>query len=131
MSGLSREQLEQDIDFIAALGVQFRTNTAIGRDVTVDRLRQEGYKAFFIASEFLSKPGIFGLILAALSDSGRADDTLVFFTSDNGGASFATTNRPLRGAKGAFFEGGIRVPSVIEWPAVVKAPFALSPVICG
>lgn len=46
--------------------------------------------------------------------------TLFIFTSDNGGASFATTNHPLRGAKGAFFEGGIRVPTCAAWPSVIK-----------
>ena len=45
-----------------------------------------------------------GMIVKALIDNGIAERTLIVFTSDNGGASFATTNHPLRGAKGAFFE---------------------------
>jgi arylsulfatase A-like enzyme len=61
-----------------------------------------------------------GRIRAKLEKEGLADNTLFIFTSDNGGASFATTNRPLHGAKGAFFEGGIRVPTCATWPAVIK-----------
>lgn len=61
-----------------------------------------------------------GRIRAKIEQVGLEDNTLFIFTSDNGGASFATTNRPLRGAKGAFFEGGIRVPTCAAWPAVIK-----------
>jgi arylsulfatase A-like enzyme len=62
-----------------------------------------------------------GRIRAKIKNAGLAENTLFVFTSDNGGASFATTNRPLRGAKGAFFEGGIRVPTCAAWPAVIKS----------
>jgi arylsulfatase A-like enzyme len=61
-----------------------------------------------------------GRIRAKIKQAGLEDSTLIVFTSDNGGASFATTNRPLRGAKGAFFEGGIRVPTCAAWPAVIE-----------
>ncbi|MGY8771441.1 MAG: sulfatase [Pirellulales bacterium] len=61
-----------------------------------------------------------GRIRAKIKQEGLEDNTLFIFTSDNGGASFATTNHPLRGAKGAFFEGGIRVPTCAAWPAVIK-----------
>jgi heterodisulfide reductase subunit A len=47
---LPREHLERDIDFIARLGVRFRPNTEIGRDVTLLELRQQGYAAFFLAT---------------------------------------------------------------------------------
>ena len=61
-----------------------------------------------------------GRIRAKIKQLGLDDNTLIVFTSDNGGASFATTNRPLHAAKGAFFEGGIRVPTCAVWPAVIK-----------
>jgi arylsulfatase A-like enzyme len=64
-------------------------------------------------------------VLEALVDRGLADDTLVVFTSDNGGLSTAegspTSNLPLRAGKGYLYEGGIRVPLLVRWPAVVKA----------
>ncbi|MCE2392501.1 MAG: sulfatase-like hydrolase/transferase, partial [Proteobacteria bacterium] len=65
-----------------------------------------------------------GRVLDALDEQGIADDTLVLFFSDNGGAAYATggaDNVPLRGGKGEAFEGGIRVVSVMRWPAELEA----------
>lgn len=56
-----------------------------------------------------------------LKDEGIADNTLFVFTSDNGGHAGATTNQPLKGAKGALNEGGIRVPMAMEWPKRIQA----------
>jgi len=47
---LPREKLEQDIDFIRQLGVDFRVRTELGRDVTLSQLREKGYGAFFLAT---------------------------------------------------------------------------------
>lgn len=60
-----------------------------------------------------------GRILAALASAGIARDTLVVFTSDNGGERFSDT-WPLVGKKMDLLEGGIRVPYIVRWPAVVK-----------
>lgn len=65
-----------------------------------------------------------GKVLAKLDELGLRDNTLVIFTSDNGGLSTSegspTSNLPLRGGKGWMYEGGIREPLVVRWPAVVK-----------
>jgi uncharacterized sulfatase len=65
-----------------------------------------------------------GRVLQALRENGLEDDTLVFFTSDNGGANYIglpEVNQPYRGWKITLFEGGIRVPYFVKWPALLPA----------
>lgn len=61
-----------------------------------------------------------GLVLDALKAHGLEENTLVIFTSDNGGANYIglpDINKPFRGWKATFFEGGIHVPFFMKWPA--------------
>ncbi len=60
-----------------------------------------------------------GRILQTLQEQGIADDTLVIFTSDNGGERFADT-WPFTGKKMDLLEGGLRVPLIAHWPAHIR-----------
>ena len=59
-----------------------------------------------------------GKVLDALRRSGQENDTVVLFSSDNGGERFSY-NWPLTGAKSSLYEGGIRVPNILRWPGAV------------
>ena len=68
-----------------------------------------------------------GRVLDALEKNGIADDTIVIFTSDNGGNMYdvadgttPTNNEPLRSGKGNNYEGGVRIPLIVRWPGKTK-----------
>ena len=65
-----------------------------------------------------------GTLRRRLRELGVADNTLVVFCSDNGGLPEIEPNTVggLRGFKGSVFEGGVRVPGIIEWPAMITSP---------
>jgi arylsulfatase A-like enzyme len=88
---------------------------------------QEGFRDLNEASanhygELVAMDRSLGVLRSSLRSFGIADNTLLVFCSDNGGLPGIKpeTVGGLRGNKGTVFEGGIRVPGVIEWPAVIK-----------
>lgn len=65
-----------------------------------------------------------GQVLASLEENGLSDNTMVIFTSDNGGAGYVglpDLNKPYRGWKMTLFEGGIHTPYFIKWPEKIAA----------
>ncbi len=57
-----------------------------------------------------------------LGEEGLRDNTIVWYMGDNGTPPGESVDTPLRGAKGDVYEGGIRVPAVVEWPAHIALP---------
>jgi arylsulfatase A len=91
------------------------------------------HRPLFASDEFRykSKGGLYGdvveeidfyvgKVLDAVEKSGKGDDTLILFTSDNG-AWYYGSNGGLRGGKGQSFEGGFRVPLIANWPGHIQA----------
>lgn len=62
-----------------------------------------------------------GRIVEALEQRGMRDNTLIIFSSDNGGAEHTANNNPLRGDKGDVYGGGVRVPAFAVWPGELEA----------
>lgn len=63
-----------------------------------------------------------GQVVQSLKDNGVCDETLIIFTSDNGGSlRFGSDNGPLRDQKGTVYEGGLRVPTAVVWNNKIQA----------
>ncbi len=72
-----------------------------------------------------------GKIVAKLDELGLAENTILVFTSDNGGESRVTSNAPLRAGKSTLYEGGIREPLLVRWPGKVPAGKTCPEPVCS
>ena len=72
-----------------------------------------------------------GRLMGALDELGLRDNTLVLFSSDNGGIRKYSKQDPWRAGKGSYYEGGIRVPLTIRWPGVVEPGSTCSVPVSG
>ena len=81
------------------------------------RLNQTNAK---YASMVFSVDKNIGKLINYLKNNNLYENSLIIFTSDNGGFAKATDNSPLRANKGAYYEGGIRVPLIVRWPSKIK-----------
>ena len=76
-----------------------------------------------------------GRVIDNLKDKGLLENTIVIFTSDNGGLAHRkktggpTSNLPLRSGKAWMYEGGTRIPTIISWPGTIKAASNDTPII--
>jgi len=79
-----------------------------------------GLKNPIYAAQLEATDRAVGRVLETLDEQNLADNTVVIFTSDNGGWVGATDNVPLRKGKGYLYEGGLRVPLIIRWPGMAE-----------
>jgi len=79
---------------------------------------RQHHNALYAACTYDLDDGV-GILLKKLEDLGLEESTLVVFTSDNGGTQ-QSSQEPLRGNKGCYYEGGIREPFIVRWPGVTK-----------
>jgi arylsulfatase A-like enzyme len=71
-----------------------------------------------------------GMILDKLAEYGILDNTIIIFTSDNGGESRVTDNHPLRGGKSTLYEGGVREPLIIYQPGKIAGGRVINEIMC-
>jgi arylsulfatase A-like enzyme len=97
-------------------------------------LKAAGGSAYY--GEIVGVDRAMGTLRSGLRKLGIADNTMLWFNSDNGGwldpaaPTAHGSNGPFRGRKGELWEGGIRVPGLIEWPARIKRPFVTDVPAC-
>ncbi|NJB86058.1 arylsulfatase A-like enzyme/fibronectin type 3 domain-containing protein [Lewinella marina] len=70
-----------------------------------------------------------GHLLDEIDRLGVAENTIVIFTSDNGGVDKISDQAPLRAGKGAYYEGGTRVPLLVRWPGKIQPRRDTTPVV--
>lgn len=127
----ARERFEKFQAKAEKLGLTKRTEPRFLIDRTKEVRQVQDHPVY--AGMMAALDDAVGLALDALRESGIEDNTVVVFTSDNGGVSsgdgFATSTLPFRGGKGRQWEGGIRQPFYIAWPGVTKGETTQAPAI--
>jgi len=131
LANLDQEFADYSVDFIQRMEGKEEPFFLIH---SFSKVHQDNYPADGYAgkspSGFPYKDGIVevddivGRLVQTLKDTGQAENTLVFFTSDNGPEEDGWPDcghTPFRGAKGTTWEGGVRIPGIAWWPGTIEA----------
>lgn len=116
-------KLEAKEDLVNKYKKKFDLKYGAGQAEKIFGIKNEGPHKDnpYLAAMLESIDGGVGKIMEALEKTGLADNTLVVFFSDNGGAGKGANNGGLRGSKMWLYEGGIREPLIMRWPDHIKA----------
>ena len=113
------------LSFTAPHGPMHATKDDLERFKHIENQRRRTYAAMVWAMD-----RAIGKVIAELEKQNQLDNTLIWFLSDNGGATGnASINLPLAGHKGIKFEGGTRVPFFAHWPRKFKKPKEFKPMM--
>jgi len=125
-----RRQAGRGKEFLTVVwfGSPHTPHRALDTDKAAYRAFPEAEQAYY--GELTAVDRSVGRLRQGLRELKIADNTIVWFCSDNGGAAGPNSTGHLRGAKGTLWEGGVRVPGIIEWPARMATP-AISEVPCS
>ena len=115
------KQAKNDKPFLAVVWFGSPHTPHIAGPVEKELYKQYPPRAMNYYAEITGIDSAMGALRTGLRDLDIADNTVVWYTSDNGSRSPGSTGG-LGGQKGTLYEGGIRVPTIIEWPARIKKP---------
>ena len=107
-------------DLPADIGTRTVRLTSLETGRPVERRQRDVLRERF--AEITAMDRAIGRLRRHLVECGLRDDTLVWYCGDNGTPSEAVATVPFRGWKGQVYEGGIRVPGIVEWPARIRGP---------
>ncbi len=116
-----RQVASSDQPFLAVVWFGSPHQPHVATDEYLALYADEPKKLQHFYGEITAMDHAIGLLRKELRELGIAEDTLVWYTSDNGALPVGSTGG-LRGRKGSIYEGGLRVPTVLEWPARIRKP---------
>ncbi len=129
ISFMKRNRNQPFFAYIAHHAIHSRHQT---RPATYEKFRKKApgryHNDVLVAGSIYDLDESIGKLLKSLKDLGLEENTLLIVSSDNGG-THNSIQEPLRGNKGSFYEGGIRVPFIVRWPGKTKPGVNESPVI--
>ncbi|MEQ2007889.1 MAG: sulfatase-like hydrolase/transferase [Limisphaerales bacterium] len=118
-----------DKPFLAVVWFGSPHGPHIGTERDLALYKDQPPKQQHFLAEITAMDRAMGQLRAGLREQGVADNTLLWYNSDNGAIAEGSTGG-LRGRKAAIYEGGLRVPGLMEWPARLKQPRVIT-VPCG